>query len=155
MHAKTALVALLLIALQATASVHATETEGDLEAVQAHTMMLKAQVEQAKARKALADNGGLNGLADTSTGTPSVAEVYASAGTLYATFAYPDGTTQAARQGDHLPGDCLVLSVRLSAVRVQCNGQTRTVGFGSPAPRAQSQVANGMPAFMPAPAIAN
>lgn len=150
MHAKTAITLFLLAALLGPTVGCATETEGNLEAVQARTMMLKAQVEQAKARKELADNGGAGGASLDAIGTPAVKEVYARGSALYATFVYRDGTHRPGHVGDTLPGDCRVLSVALEAVRIRCNGQTQTVGFSATAPTSTPTVNTASPYMAPA-----
>lgn len=116
----------------------ATPTKGDLEALQAQTIVLKAKLSKAKVESDLmAANKTSKGGTDESAvsfDAPVVSEVYGSPGQLKATFLYADGTSVPGRVGDHIAGDCTVLRVALDSVRIRCHGRTTDVGFSGTAP---------------------
>lgn len=138
-------------------STQGVATAGDLERIQAETIMLQAQLARAKAVDALANTGktGQQAMAQqtaTGPGAPVVSEVYGSGRNLKATFVYPDRSTITAVPGDRLPDGCTVKSVAIEQVRTVCHGQDTVVGFaGSATPRALSQSTMGPAATYIAP----
>ncbi len=152
---KHALAAALVAALAAPlAHAQDTPTFGDLEKIQANTVLLKAQVAQAQQRAALAKAGGdasavSSGDATSSDVRPVVSEVYGAPGDLKATFLVTVGAGSESivgRAGSVLPGGCMVSSIATDAVRLRCAGRVVNAGFaGQAVQRVPAQGSIGSP----------
>lgn len=156
----TCILAVLLLGLSVDGSASAmdnTASIGDLETLQAQTIVLKAKLARAKVESDLkATNVSGHGVADEDASIneppPVVSEVYGAPGDLKATFLYADGSSVPGYAGKHIAGDCFVLSVALDSVRVRCHGHTTNVGFSGAAPqptRAAFGTQKTPPAFFP------
>lgn len=130
-----------------------TPTLGDLERIQAQTIILKAEASQAAAAAALAAKGGESDLGGV---PPVVSDVYGGRGGLFAHFLYANGASVVARAGDHIPGGYRVLSIALNHVRIEHAGKVLDVGFSGATPTPVTPAASpGAPQFsgFPAPII--
>lgn len=158
--------ALFLMLLASVPLAVQAQSVGDLANVQAETLLIKAKAARAEALGKLADaNKQSSGeaAADTATDSlPVVRGVYGTAGKLYATFLYANGSTVDAGKGDTIPGGYVVRSLSATRVELGRRGRSFTVGFSDvrpltpTAPSANAAPpASSIPPLMPSAAPGN
>jgi len=146
--------AVLVMSLLASGSL-AAQSVGELADVQAKTLLIRAQAAQAEAQAKLVDASKSSGgpiAGDAGDSLPVVRGVYGTAGKLYATFLYANGSTVDAGRGDQIPGGFVVRSLSATRVVLGRHGQSFTVGFSDVRPLTPTPAAS--PAPMPPPLYA-
>ncbi|MDR9051016.1 hypothetical protein FEP26_02588 [Burkholderia multivorans] len=124
-------VVLFSVSCASTAQQLRVNTAGDLRAVVAETVMLKAEAAREQARQDLKEksggavNGALGASAE-SNGLPRVSGIFEARGLVTATFVYPNGQLDQG-VGDVLPGGykIVAISAGMSSVEVQKKGQKK------------------------------
>lgn len=123
------------------------QTVGDLADVQADTLLFKAQAARAEALVKLGDanrQGSRENAADSGSDTlPVVRGVYGTAGKLYATFLYANGSSVDAGNGDVVPGGYVVRSLSATRVQLARRGRSYTLGFSDLRPLTATEPSGG------------
>ena len=153
--ARYAMLTLMLL----TSAPAAAQSVGELADVQAETLLFRARAARAEAISKLHDAEKTEGGAIESNGDalPVVRGVYGTAGKLYATFLYSNGSTVDAGVGDTIPGSYVVRSLSATRVILGHRGKTIAVGFSDVRPleptvtAAQSAPSFPIPSLSPPP----
>lgn len=144
MASKASFVLALALACAAANAMATTPTVADLDAVQAETVMLRAQAAKAKAAQELDElrgSGNVTGAADAAQ-LPTARGLFGANGTRYVVFLYPNGGVAEGEVGDSIPGGYRVLSFDSAGVHLRGrDGARHRIPFSMKAPTAAA--ANG------------
>lgn len=150
-------VVLFSVSCAATAQEARVNTAGDLRAVVAETVMLKAEAAREQARQDLKQRSGgamsgALGASAESNGLPRVSGIFEARGVVTATFVYPNGQLDQG-VGDVLPGGYKIIGISagMSSVDVQKKGQKKiTIPVSKDSGLAATSAPGGAPDGMPA-----